>query len=63
MFGVLGEPVHGVAADAMSLTWLLLMLLVMVAFELLSSRDSLVRLFVRGFRGGRRCFHFFPPLD
>lgn len=37
--------------------------LVMVAFELLPSRGSLVRLFVRGSQGGRRCLHFFPPLD
>ena len=40
--------------DAMSLTWLLLMLLVMVVLELLSSRGSLACLAASGSRPGRR---------
>ena len=48
--------------DAMSLTWLLLVLLVMVALELLSSRGSLACPAAGGSRGGRRR-HLLPPLD
>lgn len=48
--------------DAMSLIWLLLMLLVMVVLELLSSRGSLACPAAGGPRGGRRR-HFLPPLD
>lgn len=48
--------------DAMSLTWLLLMLLVMVVLELLSSRGSLACPAAGGSRGGRRR-HFLPLLD
>ena len=47
--------------DAMSLTWLLLMLLVMVVLELLSSRGSLECPAAGGPRGGRRR-HFLPSL-
>ena len=48
--------------DAMSLTWLLLMLLVMVVLELLSSRGSLACPAAGGPWGGRRR-HFLPLLD
>ena len=48
--------------DAMSLTWLLLMLLVMVVLELLSSRGSLACPAAGGSRGGRRR-HFLPLLE
>ena len=48
--------------DAMGLTWLLLVLLVMVVLELLSSRGSLECLAAGGTRGGRRR-HFLPLLD
>ena len=48
--------------DAMSLTWLLLMLLVMVVLELLSSRGSLACPAAGGSWGGRRR-HFLPLLD
>ena len=48
--------------DAMSLIWLLLMLLVMVVLELLSSRGSLACPAAGGSRGGHRR-HFLPPLD
>lgn len=48
--------------DAMSLTWLLLVLLVMVVLELLSSRGSLACPAAGGSRGGRRR-HFLPLLD
>ena len=48
--------------DAMSLTWLLLMLLAMAVLELLSSRGSLACPAAGGSRGGRRR-HFLPPLD
>ena len=48
--------------DAMSLTWLLLVLLVMVVLELLSSRGSLACPAAGGSRGGRRR-HFLPRLD
>lgn len=40
--------------DAMGLTWLLLMLLVTVVLELLSSRGSLACPAAGGSRGGRR---------
>ena len=48
--------------DAMGLTWLLLVLLVMVVLELLSSRGSLECPAEGGTRGGRRR-HFLPLLD
>ena len=48
--------------DAMSLTWLLLVLLVMVVLELLSFRGSLACPAAGGSRGGRRR-HFLPLLD
>lgn len=48
--------------DAMSLTWLLLMLLFMVVLELLSSRGSLACPAAGGSRGGRRR-HFLPLLE
>ena len=48
--------------DAMSHTWFLLMLLVMVVLELLSSRGSLECPAAGGPRGGRRR-HFLPLLD
>ena len=61
--GVLGESAPNIAlVDAMSLTWLLLMLLVMVVLELLSSRGSLACPAAGGSRGGRRR-HFLPLLD
>jgi chromosome partitioning protein len=62
------RPAHASSApnialvDAMSLTWLLLMLLVMVVLELLSSRGSLACPAAGGSRGGRRR-HFLPLLD
>lgn len=46
----------------MSLTWLLLMLLVMVVLELLSSRGFLACPGAGGSRGGRRR-HLLPLLD
>lgn len=70
--GILDEPVHGVAyassaqnialVDAMNLTWLLLMLLIMVVLELLSSRGSLTCSAAGGSWGGR-CLHFLLFLD
>lgn len=48
--------------DTMSLTCLLLMLLVMVVLELLSSRGSLACPAASGSQGGRRR-HFLPLLD
>ena len=48
--------------DAMSLTWLLLMLLAMVALELLSSRGPLACPAAGGSRGARGR-HFLPLLD
>ena len=48
--------------DAMSLTWLLLMLFVMVVLEFLSFRGSLACPTAGGSRGGRRR-HFLPLLD
>lgn len=48
--------------DTMSLTCLLLMLLVMVVLELLSSRGSLACPAAGGSRGGLRR-HFLPLLD
>lgn len=48
--------------DAMSLTWLLLVLLVMVVLELLSFRGSLACPAAGGSWGGRRR-HFLPLLD
>ena len=48
--------------DAVSLTWLLLVPLVMVVLELLSSRGFLACPAAGGSRGGRRR-HFLPLLD
>lgn len=55
-------PPNNALVDAMGLTWLLLMLLVMVVLELLSSRGSLACPAAGGSRGGRRR-HFLPLLD